>query len=183
VLEVRRDDYRWATSVDWCADGALLAIGDGTVRVQDVGTREEARLRGHAAVVRSVAWSPDGMLLASGGDLTVRIWGEPQAPAQPVFIRRFQFVTGNSFDPTIGIKSIDPPKPKYRVNWRYRAAGPGMAGPGYQPRVAGPGLAAPRVAGPGTYDADLVRRRGLAPGSSQIGNARVRRFRSFIPTP
>jgi hypothetical protein len=36
--------------------------------------RELATLGGHTADVLTVAWSPDGQRLASGGDFTVRVW-------------------------------------------------------------------------------------------------------------
>jgi WD40 repeat protein len=37
--------------------------------------KEVARLEGHSALVRSLAWSPDGAILLSGAaDLTARTW-------------------------------------------------------------------------------------------------------------
>src|SRR5205823_835665 len=65
-------------------DGTRLATGcaDNTIRLWDVATGQEvAELRGHAAYVHAVAFSPDGTRLVSGsGDFTVRLW-DAVAPA------------------------------------------------------------------------------------------------------
>jgi WD40 repeat protein len=60
-----------ATAARW-----INTSDDGTVKVWDAGTGQEAlTLKGHASGVSGVAWSPDGSRLASasaGG--TVRLW-------------------------------------------------------------------------------------------------------------
>ncbi len=62
-------------------DGKWLAAGssnaDSTVRLWDLATRKRVHApAGHRAAVNTVAYSPDGTRLATGGrDETVRVWG------------------------------------------------------------------------------------------------------------
>lgn len=62
----------------WTPDGSCLAVGGtGTsVRILDAATLATRQVsRGHAAGVRSLAWSPDGRSLAwASGDGMVQVW-------------------------------------------------------------------------------------------------------------
>ena len=85
-------DYPSDISVAFSPDGARLAAGfqDRTVRLWDVATQTEvAALEGHTDRVTSVAFSPDGGLLASAGgwgDPTVRLW-DAATQAQVAMLR------------------------------------------------------------------------------------------------
>ncbi len=64
-------------SVAFSPDGTLaIGLWNGTVELLDVATKRQiATLKGHTNRVRSVAFSQDGTLLASGStDETIRLW-------------------------------------------------------------------------------------------------------------
>jgi len=77
----------WVLSVAFSPDGKILASGScgkqegylcvqGEIKLWDVARGTEIRtLRGHTSDVYSVAFSPDGKILASGsGDNTIQLW-------------------------------------------------------------------------------------------------------------
>jgi eukaryotic-like serine/threonine-protein kinase len=102
VLHTLAGHSHWVMSVAFSPDGQRLATSsmDRTVKVWDLGAAEwegalrdgeggtrqpeHLTLKGHASCPYCVAFSPDGLTLASGSyDLTVRVWdvGGPQQRA------------------------------------------------------------------------------------------------------
>lgn len=71
--------YQLATVIAWSPDGSRLAVGNngGTVQVWSPLAKEMITvLGGHEASITSLAWSPDGLWLATSGlpDNSVRVW-------------------------------------------------------------------------------------------------------------
>ncbi len=101
------------TSVAFSPDGKLVAAGTGTwdaaegrylsggVRLWDVETGTlKGRLDGHADLVSSVAFSPDGRLIVSGSwDRTVRLWDLGTGRSQAVLKGHTDKVNAVAFSP------------------------------------------------------------------------------------
>jgi WD40 repeat protein len=105
-----RERLRWDVKlplgvITFSPDGRTVAVGgsDGTIHVHDLFDGHELiKLEGHRGAVRSLAYSRDGSLLASGGaDTTVLLWdatrwprGGPAAPVDSAIPRLWEELAG-----------------------------------------------------------------------------------------
>lgn len=88
VMELGKASSAWVRGVAWSPNGKWLAISgaDKLVHIWDAVSGENiATLTGHTSPVWSLAWSPDGKIIASGsgiyersgGDTSIRLWRVP----------------------------------------------------------------------------------------------------------
>jgi WD40 repeat protein/serine/threonine protein kinase len=85
-------------------DGKVVAAGfeDKTVRLYEIATGKEIRvLRGHAALPREAAWSPDGSRLVTAGTIDdgIKLWDPSTGEEILTLARATQDVTGLTFSP------------------------------------------------------------------------------------
>jgi WD40 repeat protein len=113
VIAILQGHTDGITSIAFSPDGRMIASGgyDGTVRLWEVkGWREVAILgehgkvpdrRGYTNGMLSVAFRPDGQILASGGglDQTVRLWNIAQRKAVVVLEEHMNEVASIAFHP------------------------------------------------------------------------------------
>ncbi len=112
VVTVLRGHDSWVRSVAFSPDGRLLASGScgqkentscvqGEIRLWDVETgKTKDVFLGHESWVRSVSFSPDGRLLASGSeDNTVRLWDVRVGELVTILRGHTDFVLSVAFSP------------------------------------------------------------------------------------
>ena len=102
IQTLKGTDTYLASSPVWSPDGKKLAMADYTdILVWDVdqSTRLHS-LRGHTKQIDTLAWSPDGSLIASGSyDETIRLWDPTTGRSLAVFREPKKPIYAISFSP------------------------------------------------------------------------------------
>jgi tricorn protease-like protein len=104
------------------AGGGALGSGFGEVKIWDLSTERWLDLRGHTALVRGLAYSPDGRRLATGSDdRTIKLWdtttgeelftlsGHTSGVICVAFSPDGQRIASGSFDQTVRVWDTSPP--------------------------------------------------------------------------
>jgi WD40 repeat protein len=92
-------------SLAWSPNGAVIACGtqESSVHFWRVASGRDSEMSGFPSKPRALAWSSDGNLLATGGDIAVTIWSfegkGPEGKAPTVLVGHQALCTALAFHP------------------------------------------------------------------------------------
>jgi WD40 repeat protein len=119
LLQVEAEVFAVAFTPD--GRGLAVAVADRTIRLWDSTTgKQRLALRGHTAPVTSLAFSPDGGMLASAGglDRTIRLWDVAEGKERQSWRGQAEDVNQIAYDPggkTLASASRSPKDPAIRL--------------------------------------------------------------------